>query len=325
MNTNIDINKLKKDMMELWEETFHDSTRYIKLVFDTYFCLDNAFYMYDGEKLIAALLGVEYEFQYRTEIGETSIFKGLYLCGLATHPDYRRRGIMARLMHQAETSAKERDFNITFLIPADSHLRDYYQKKGYHTASYKRCQALKKSGFEGKCNLYIYTFKSLLNRGKSLFVEEVAKWCCNKEKLRGESTTILHSTQDMMAIIYENENSFFVTECSFDPEYPILAEVMAVVFPTPSEDENKILSIIGLYLREEGYLQSSRDPIISLPADIKLAIIKHFHGYDIELNLPYTGTDQIEKVPYAMIKPVKDNDNSQKSDIKMYDISLMLD
>ncbi len=312
-------------MMELWKETFHDSTRYINLVFDTYFCPDNAFYMYEGDRLIAALLGVEYEFLNQREIGETSIFRGMYLCGLATLPDYRRRGIMSQLMREAENSAKVRGFKITFLIPANFHLRDYYHVKGYHTASYKRCQSIKKGKIEGKSKMYIYTFKSLLEAGKLQFVEDVAEWCSNKEKLRRESTTILHTKKDMMAIINENENSFFMTKGSFDPEYPILAKVMAVVFPQPIEAENKILSIVGLYLREGGYEQSDSDPIISLPEDFKNTLIDHFHEYDIELNLPYIGKDSIDIIPYAMIKPVSESGNLQKNDIQMYDISLMLD
>ena len=312
-------------MMELWKETFHDSTRYIDLIFDTYFCLENAFYMYDGDMLVAALLGIEYEFQDHTEIGETSVFRGMYLCGLATRPEYRRRGIMAQLMCQAETSAQKRGFKITFLIPANSHLREYYDKKGYRTASYKRCQYIKKCRIEGNSKMYIYTFKELLEKGKTQFVEEVAEWCSNKEKLHRESTTILHSKKDMMAIIYENENSFFLTKASFDPEYPILAEVWGVVFPTPIEEGNKIMSITGLYLKEEGYKQSSRVSIISLPEDIKHTIIKHFQEYDIELNLPYTGEEQIDKIPYAMIKSIKDEEILQEKDNLMYDISLMLD
>ncbi len=91
MTKDIDIEKKKRDMMELWKETFHDSDRYISLVFDTYFCPENAFTVYDGEKLIASLLGVKYEFQRRAKDGKNEIFRGYYLCGLATHQDYRRR------------------------------------------------------------------------------------------------------------------------------------------------------------------------------------------------------------------------------------------
>ncbi len=47
--------KERKDMMVLWKETVHDYNPYIQLVFDAYYRPENAFTVYDGERLIASL------------------------------------------------------------------------------------------------------------------------------------------------------------------------------------------------------------------------------------------------------------------------------
>ncbi|MDE6549158.1 MAG: GNAT family N-acetyltransferase [Muribaculaceae bacterium] len=325
MEETIDINKKKRDMMELWKNTFHDSSRYIQLVFDAYFNPDNAFTVYDGDKLIAALLGVEYEFKGSNGC---SIYKGMYLCGLATHPDYRRQGIMGKLMEEAEKSARDRGFVMTFLIPADAHLRDYYQKKGYRTTSFKRNQKAKREKIECRTKMYIYTFKEFFERKKFEFVSKVAEWCCDRERPNQQSATILHSKKDMITIIAENENSFFITDQSFDPEYPILAKVRAVVFPIPPDEKNGCWGIVGIFLKENDECISSDASKVCLPDDITDAIQETYPTMDYEFNLPYTGREKsrgVDAEPYAMTKSLVRNDKILKSENSSYKIYLMLD
>lgn len=323
----IDIEKRKRDMMDLWKNTFHDSSRYIQLVFDAYFNPDNAFTVYDGDNLIAALLGVEYAFQSSDREG-CSIYRGMYLCGLATHPDYRRQGIMGNLMEKAEKSARERGFAMTFLIPADAHLREFYDKKGYRTTSFKRCQKAKRGKNGSQPKMYIYTFQEFFEQNNLEFISEVAQWCCDREKMNFHSTTILHSKKDMIAIMAENENSFFVTEQSFDPEYPILAKVRAVVFPTPPDVKNRCWGIVGVFLKEKEECVSSDLKNIYLPEDIMEIIQETYPDREYEFNLPYTGNDLrlgVEAEPYAMTKSLRENENFNNNENDLYKIYLMLD
>lgn len=328
MNKDLETEKIKMDMMVLWKNTFHDSNYYLNLVFDTYFSYDNAFTVYDGKNLIAALLGVEYEFQAPDEREGTKKFKGMYLCGLATHPDYRRKGIMGQLMEDVERIAKARGYIITFLIPADFHLREYYRKKGYVTSSYKRIQIEKSKKLETQNKMYIYTFKELSKKGKFEFIKDVAIWCSDKDKQDTDTISVLHSSKDMMAIISENENSFFIADSTFDPEYPILAKVRAVVFPTYPDEEKKTWSIIGMYLRDEGECISSNASKINLPKNITDALVGLYPDFDFEIKLPYTG-DEItisEGIyPYAMVKPIGDYRKFIKDENSKFKISLMLD
>ena len=320
-----DIDQIKRDMMELWKNTFNYSSRYIKLVFDTYFSPDNIFYEYDGEKLVAGLLGVEYEFQVLDKDNHLKSSKGMYLCGLATLPDYRRRGIMSKLMTEAENSAKARGFVLTFLIPADSQLRQYYAKKGYVTASYKRYQIAENRNFGGIEKMNIYTFQDFLLREKFDFLRQIAQWCIEREEPNEAYVTLKHSEKDFLTIMSENENSFFLTEISFDPEYPILAKVKGVVFPTVPDETNREWGIVGLYLREKEKYISYSNPLICLPKEILSAIHSLHPEYKLEIKLPYTGENCSFKEPYAMIKILTKEKKLRTFENKAYKISLMLD
>ncbi len=322
-------------MMELWKQTFHDSNRYIKLVFDTYFSPDNVFVRYEGEKLISALLGVPYRFSCNKENSKI-LSKGFYLCGLATHPQWREKGIMGQLMEEAENRADEMGYDMTFLIPADSHLREYYSKKGYRTASFRKRLVLdipEIHAEDGKSKMYIYTIRDFLEKGKKSFVDDIAEWCNKIEMSNGYIPTIQHSKTDMMAVMAENENSIFLTECTFDPEYPILAKVMGVMFLEIPDDINKPLRIIGMYFKDKHCIfreSNIQNDNVHLPIikDTISAIIRKYPDINkIEFLIPYVGESTcISGVePYAMIKPIKNKGFFCKNENIKFNISLMLD
>lgn len=123
---------LKRKMMGLWKSVFHDSDAYVSLVFDTYFDPSLVECELKGDELVAALMGVPYEF------GNAELkVRALYLCGLATHPQYRSRGIMTRLITRMNEKAREAGFAFTFLLPADPGLRKYYHDRDYVNAFYR--------------------------------------------------------------------------------------------------------------------------------------------------------------------------------------------
>ena len=124
--------ELKRKMKGLWVDTFHDSEDYVNLIFDTYFNPELVEYEEQSGEVVSALVGVPYEF------GNSNCkVKALYLCGLATNPRYRSRGIMTRLLARINAKAREAGYAFTFLIPADSGLRLYYRDRGYVNAFYR--------------------------------------------------------------------------------------------------------------------------------------------------------------------------------------------
>lgn len=321
--------KRKRDMMELWRKTFHDSRHYIDLVFDTYFNLDNTFVRYDGDRLIAALLGVQYAFIVFDKFGKRKTIQGLYLCGLATEQEWRRKGIMSQLMEEAEITAKTRGCQITFLIPADEHLREYYRKRGYVTSSYRRqieFHRTSKSLYASISKMNIYTIRDFPEKGE--FLIKLAEEC-RKIELNRKHPTIVHSTEDFLAIISENENSFFLTESSFDPEYPILAKVRAIVFPEFSDHKTDTMRIVGFYDMKnliKGNVTSDLS-YEDIEQDITESIFLKFGFSRIEFLIPFEWDDDKngEVVPYAMIKFLESKESFSINEKRNFEISLMLD
>lgn len=320
-----DYRKIKEDMKELWKETFHDSSRYIDIVFETYFTPENIFVRYDENRLIASLLCVPYEFQILTEEEKKTRIKGMYLCGLATHPDYRRRGIMAELMLEAERSSAERGFDISFLIPADSHLREYYTRKGYRNASSRIPVIMSGSKSIDSTRLNIYSIKSLFDDSNFSLLEILADWCINKEIERNHPT-IIHCRKDMLAVMEENENSFFLTDEPLDLKYPILAKVSAVVFPEPPEEPDAPTRVVGSYIRDKIAGIATKDLKEELHTLIVDALCKIHPGHTVEFKEPCFDLQLDERgaSPYAMLKKLQTSALSRYEDLT-FEISLMLD
>lgn len=124
--------EIKKQMMGLWKENFHDSDGYIRLVFDQYFDLDNIEYEERDGRIIASLLAVPYMFG-----NGNNIIKGAYLCGLSTQNKYRGEGIMTGLLQRIEHKMRARGFAFMFLIPADKGLNRYYTDHGFINGFYR--------------------------------------------------------------------------------------------------------------------------------------------------------------------------------------------
>lgn len=128
----MEANEVRRKMMALWKETFHDSEEYIEMLFARYFNPELVEYEANGPEIVAAMLGIPYEFG-----GEQSRIKGLYLCGLATKQKMRGQGIMTRLLERMNEKAKKKGYCFTFLIPETELLVRYYSHRGYVSAFYR--------------------------------------------------------------------------------------------------------------------------------------------------------------------------------------------
>lgn len=192
LNTLMTQKNIKSDMIRLWKDTFHDSDNYIRLVFDNYFDERYIRTVYDGEKLISALLGIPYYFR-----NKYTSMRGLYLCGLATIPSYRSRGIMTGLINEINCSAKKDKFDFTFLIPADEHLTRYYSKLLYLNCSYYEETIIEKSQFE---DIVPYLHEEIINWDNIVnvveFINNLGIDC---------DFWIQHSLRDIEAVIADSD------------------------------------------------------------------------------------------------------------------------
>lgn len=125
-------NELKRQMMNLWKETFHDSEEYIRLVFDEYFDPDYVEYEEREGRVIACLLAIPYTF------GNNNYdINSVYLCGLSTYYKNRGEGIMTQLIQKIEKKMRQKGYSFMFLIPANSGLIRYYKDRGFINGFYR--------------------------------------------------------------------------------------------------------------------------------------------------------------------------------------------
>lgn len=242
--------ELKFKLSALWKETFHDSDKYVSLIFDNYFDPELcACEQVDGV-VVAGLIGIPYLFG-----NKENNLKGLYLCGLATKPRFRSRGIMTRLLVSINEKARQKGFAFTFLIPADAGLRKYYRDREYVNAFYRVV--------DNYTSLHDFEleYESILSAQKakvvdlkrhyyeSLKVKRIGPDSENPDDLTDkvieklysiESTQgdfqIFHSKEDLKVIIEENGisgGSVFVVETGKE-------EVTAVAFVTVSKNESTV-------------------------------------------------------------------------------------
>lgn len=239
--------ELKTKLAVLWKDTFHDSDEYISLIFDNYFDENLCEYEENGGVVTAGLLGIPYEFG-----NADNKIQGLYLCGLATTPQYRSRGIMTRLLSRINSKARELGFAFTFLIPADSGLRKYYYDREYVNATYRvidNYTSVHDFDLEFEADLIsqkekvadmkrrFYASLTVIRISKENNVDEslidgITKMIRSIE-LSQDGLQIIHSEKDIRNIINENrisDGSVFVIKNSQD-------EVTAVAFTTISQSE----------------------------------------------------------------------------------------
>lgn len=116
----------KGQLIDLWRLCFGDSEDFIRLFFDRVYREENALTLEREGRILCALHIVPYRMLVAGH--EWSL---AYVCGVATWPEYRRRGLMGQLMRQAIDVMAGRGYDLTALIPATPALFEYYRTFGY--------------------------------------------------------------------------------------------------------------------------------------------------------------------------------------------------
>ncbi len=128
----IDINCYSQSLKKLWSTVFGDSDEYISLILDKGYKPPEVFgEIVDGEVVSALyLLGCNIK-------SDGKIYRGRYLYAAATLPEYRKAGMMSRLINEAERYIEENNIDFIALVPAEDSLYGYYSKFGFEPMMYK--------------------------------------------------------------------------------------------------------------------------------------------------------------------------------------------
>ena len=109
-------------LTQLWIECFEEKREAAELFFERNMSYTHGCLAQDGGKIIAAVYLIS-----RTLCGG----QAHYLCGAATLPQYRGRGVMSSLMRFALRGAAERGDLWSVLLPAGEGLYGFYKRFGY--------------------------------------------------------------------------------------------------------------------------------------------------------------------------------------------------
>lgn len=114
----------KNDARRLWEICFNDTKAFVDFYFNKVYKDQDTLVRYDeNNNAIAHVQMLPY-----TLYAWGKDFEAGYISGACTKPENRKEGVMESLMKEAMVKMKERGEMISFLIPADEYLADYYDK-----------------------------------------------------------------------------------------------------------------------------------------------------------------------------------------------------
>jgi len=213
----------------LWKTVFGDTDEYISLFFKKRFVPSQCVAAIIGDKVA----GMLFMLPFKLISGEQS-FDGRYIYAVATHPDYRRRGISEAMLEFAHKKAESEGAALSALVPANAPLFDYYRKRGFETEFYKKEIAVYPNSAEkaelGSCLLdEQLDFRRELFKNSRMFVEwdkDALSYQQQENDLLGGETLCFDCPQNGYALCIAADDSAFIREWGADALYP---EVLSAI------------------------------------------------------------------------------------------------
>jgi predicted acetyltransferase len=133
------------DLKAIWKQVFGDSDEFIDLFFRNRYSVDSALVYRQAGRITSMIFFPGYDFKYGENYGRLG-----YICGAATLPDFRGRGIMSELIAGAFDEMRSRGDEFSALIPASDSLYAYYAKFGYQDFFYRKRYVVKRVAGDGE-------------------------------------------------------------------------------------------------------------------------------------------------------------------------------
>ncbi|MDR0427248.1 MAG: GNAT family N-acetyltransferase [Dysgonamonadaceae bacterium] len=122
--------KYKEPLMSLWKRCFpSDTEAFIRFYFEKVYKDSETLLFINENQLVASLQMIPYPVKTGNSIGMAG-----YIYGAMTHPDFRKRGYMEKLLEFSFLEMKKNAYDYTFLIPQEDWLFGVYEKYGYTKA-----------------------------------------------------------------------------------------------------------------------------------------------------------------------------------------------
>ena len=125
-----------EEARRLWQLSFGDSDEFLDRYFDRLYREEDVLLAEDEGTAIGHLQFPE----LTLSLGEETLPAG-YVVAVCTHPDYRGKGIMRPLLHEALRREKARGDAVSVLLPAEEWLYRYYTSVGGYAPVVNRARS----------------------------------------------------------------------------------------------------------------------------------------------------------------------------------------
>jgi predicted acetyltransferase len=122
-------------ILSFWKDVFFDSEDFITQ-FINHFGIENCFVYEINHEMVAMAFALPVTLSSNSKF-KTYSLQYMYAC--ATHPNYRRQGIMEKLLAAVYDKACHENIDGLFLHAANQHVANYYRKLGFQDFFYQKC------------------------------------------------------------------------------------------------------------------------------------------------------------------------------------------
>ena len=119
-------------LVNLWNKVFGDEREYIDLFFKEAYFDSECFAEIIDDEVVSALYLLKCIIKY-----DGKIYRGRYLYAAATLPEYRGKGLMSKLIKEAQDYVNSENLDFIALVPANDGLYGYYSAFDFIEAMYK--------------------------------------------------------------------------------------------------------------------------------------------------------------------------------------------
>ncbi|MFO7574710.1 MAG: GNAT family N-acetyltransferase [Bacteroidales bacterium] len=124
-------------LRSIWKEVFNDTDEFVDSFFGRRYSADSTLVYRERGEIVSMIFFPRYNFK----VNDARFGLG-YICGAATLPGYRQKGLMGLLMEASLEAMRSRGDSFSSLIPASDPLYEYYSRFGFRDYFFRKRYSL---------------------------------------------------------------------------------------------------------------------------------------------------------------------------------------